>query len=220
MKKPSISQYLISTCLVTIDELNEKYEGKTKEELKAIADSKFNEMDITVMLGYPFKQMAHYTNKKSNEGSKVNHDLCIESKDFQIEVKYLRNWQAKQGNHSNKTVWKEFQKDFDWLGEEIVKGCKHKRAFVIGWFNCVDSLGQSLQLGTGRGSKPLVDEHKLAYFPFLKRLSSPTYTRDLAYNYDCAYDTTLLNLIGEDITRYNCIFLGQPEDVFHFAIYF
>ena len=51
-KKPSISQYLISTCLFIIDELNEKYSTLEKRELKEIADQKFNEMDITVRIGY------------------------------------------------------------------------------------------------------------------------------------------------------------------------
>ena len=90
MKTPSISQYLLSTCLYTIDELNEQYGRLTKEELKSIADDKFNEMDITVRLGYPFKQMVHYTvGDAKPKGSKVNHDLYVESKEFKIEIKYL-----------------------------------------------------------------------------------------------------------------------------------
>ncbi len=50
MKEPSINQYLLSTCLFIIDELNEQYSSLSKEELKSIADNKFNEMDITVRL--------------------------------------------------------------------------------------------------------------------------------------------------------------------------
>ena len=61
MKKPTISQYLLSICLFIIDELNEQYGRLSKEELKEIADYKYNEMDITVRLGYPFKQTVHYT---------------------------------------------------------------------------------------------------------------------------------------------------------------
>ena len=71
MKKPSISQYLLSTCLFIIDELNEQYGSLSKDELKKIADDKFNEMDITVRLGYPFRQMVHYTvGDKTKRGSK------------------------------------------------------------------------------------------------------------------------------------------------------
>ena len=115
-------------------------------------------MDITVRLGYPFKHTVHYTvgDAKKN-GSKINHDLYVESKDFKIEIKYLKNWKSTSGTNSASKTWVEYQKDFDWLIEEIEKGYKHKRAFVIGWFNCVDSITQYLQLGSGAGSKPLVN---------------------------------------------------------------
>ena len=92
MRQPSISQYLLSTCLYTIDEFNEQYGHLSKDELKKIADEKFNEMDITVRLGYPFKQMVHYTvGDLKKKGSKVNHDLYVESKDFKVEIKYLKS---------------------------------------------------------------------------------------------------------------------------------
>ena len=39
-----------------------------------------------------------------------------------------------------------------------------KVAFVIGWFNCVDSLSQLIQLGEGSGAYPFVNESKLRYF--------------------------------------------------------
>lgn len=35
--------------------------GWDKPELKIEADEMFNEMDITVRIGYPFKQNAYYT---------------------------------------------------------------------------------------------------------------------------------------------------------------
>lgn len=221
MKTPSISQYLLSTCLYTIDELNEQYGRLTKEELKSIADDKFNEMDITVRLGYPFKQMVHYTvGDAKPKGSKVNHDLYVESKEFKIEIKYLKNWKSTVGTSSNSKTWDEYQKDFNWLIEEIQGGYKHKRAFVIGWFNCVDSISRYLQLGSGKGSKPLVNEERVAYFPFLRKTKVPTYTTDLVYNYESAYEVLALNLIGEHNPNVNCMFLGQKTDVFHFAIFY
>ena len=58
---PTIDQYLVANCLYMIDEFNMLYKGWNKPELKIEADEKFNEMDITVRLGYPFKQNAHYT---------------------------------------------------------------------------------------------------------------------------------------------------------------
>ena len=93
--------------------------------------------------------------------------MYAESKDFKIEIKYLKNWKSTLGTNSASKTWGEYQKDFDWLIEEIEKGYEHKRVFVIGWFNCVDSITQYLQLGSGTGSKPLVNEERLAYFPFL-----------------------------------------------------
>ena len=78
MREPTIDQYLLSTCLFIIDELNEQFGRLSKEELKKVADQKFNEMDITVRLGYPFKQMVHYTvDDGGRRGSKVNHDLFV-----------------------------------------------------------------------------------------------------------------------------------------------
>lgn len=84
MRKPTISQYLLSTCLFAIDELNEQYKNVPKEDLK--------------------------------------------------------NWKSTSGTSSASKKWAEFQKDFDWLINEIEKGYKNKRAFVIGWFNCVNSI--------------------------------------------------------------------------------
>lgn len=221
MKKPSISQYLLSTCLFTIDELNEQYGKLSKEDLKLVADNKFNEMDITVRLGYPFKQMVHYTvGDGKRKGSKVNHDLYVETKDFKIEVKYLKNWRSNSGTNSASKAWGEYQKDFNWLIEEIEKGHKHRRAFVIGWFNCVDSISRYLQLGQGAGSKVLINDERVAYFPFLRKMKVPTYTTDLAYNYDRAYGELSLDLIGEHNPNCNCLFLGSENDVFHFAIYY
>lgn len=221
MKQPSISQYLLSTCLYTIDEFNEQYGHLTKDELKIIADEKFNEMDITVRLGYPFKQMVHYTvGDVKKKGSKVNHDLYVESKDFKVEIKYLKNWLSNAGTYSNSKEWSEYQKDFDWLAEEIEKGYKNKRAFVMGWFNCVDTISRYLQLGAGRGNKPFVNEERIAYLPFIRKTKAQTRTTDLIYNYDNAYEPTTLNLIGERNPNINCIFLGNKDDVFHFAIYY
>lgn len=222
MKQPTISQYLLSTCLYTIDEFNERYGHLSKEELKKIADEKFNEMDITVRLGYPFKNTVHYytVGDMKQRGSKVNHDLFVESKDFKVEIKYLKNWKTNTGTNTNSKEWAEYQNDFDWLTEEIENGFKGKRAFVIGWFNCVDTISRYLQLGNGRGKKPLVNEERIAYLPFLRRIKVPTYTSDLIYNYDCAYEPISLNLIGEKNPNLNCIFLGNKDDVFHFVIFY
>lgn len=75
-------------------------------------------------------------------------------------------------------------------------------------------------MGSGKGSKPLVNEERVAYFPFLRKTKVPTYTTDLVYNYESAYEVLALNLIGEHNPNVNCMFLGQKTDVFHFAIFY
>lgn len=156
IKQPSIDQYLLSTCLFIIDELNETYGKMSKSDLKQLADEKFNEMDITVKLGYPFRQMVHYTmGDGSKRGAKTNHDLYVESKDFKIEVKYLKNWTSISGTKSVSKQWKEYEKDVQWLINEIAAGNKNKRSFIIGWFNCVKYFSQYVQLGSGSGRFPL-----------------------------------------------------------------
>lgn len=220
--KPTIDQYLISTCLFIIDELNSSYSSFTKKELKSVADEKFNEMDISVRIGYPFRNMVHYTVGESGKkkGPKINHDLYIEPKNFKIEVKYLKNWKSSSNTYSASKTWNEYQCDFDWLLNEIDAGNKGECALIIGWFNCVSSLSQLIQLGSGSGSHPLVNESRLCYFPFLRRVKVPTYTSDLAYSYSQAYKELHVNPIGERIGEYNCMFLGNEDDCFHFAIYY
>ena len=226
-KTPSIEQYLLSTCLFIIDEFNELYTDYEKPDLKSIADSKYNEMDITVRLGYPFKNSVHYTiGDGKRDASKTNHDLYVESKDFIIEVKYLKNWDTAIKTSSNKKKWDPYQADFDWLFSEIDNGKKHKRAFVIGWFNCVDHFGQLMQLGQrieGKrtGKNPLLSEERFCYFPFLRKTkSNPTYTSDIKYEYSYSYMSQKVKLIGETAGDYDCLFLGNESDVFHFAIYY
>ena len=104
--------------------------------------------------------------------------------------------------------------------DEIDTHGNGKAAFVIGWFNCVDSFSQLIQLGKGGGVYPLVDERKLAYFPFLTREKEPTITKELKYNYSSAYMERNLNLISTRKGQYNCIFLGNEKDLFHFAVYY
>lgn len=222
MKKPTIDQYLISTCLNIIDDMNETYGQLSKADLKRIADVKFCEMDITVKIGYPFRQLCHFTNTdngKKNSDYKNNHDLLIESKDFQIEVKYLKNWPSNSGTYSVSATWDPYQKDFNWIVDEV-KNNQGRRAFVIGWFNCVDHFPQLIQLGSGRGSRPIVNEERFAYFPFLRKIKTPTHTDEVEYDYDCAYESLKLNLIGNTTTNCRCLFVGNSEDVFHFAIYY
>lgn len=227
---PTIDQYLLSTCLFIIDEFNDMYSLTDNMELKRIADEEYNEMDICVRIGYPFRNMVHYTvgdgkNRKIKDENeeqiknKINHDLYVKSKDFKIEVKYLKNWSSERGNKSASKNWKEYQQDFDWLHNEIKQGNKGKCAFVIGWFNCVDKFSTLMQLGCTPGGKPKYDPYKATYFPFLKTLGA-VYTQDLEYLYSKAYKSVSIDLAEEMEEEYNCLFLGNEQDRFHFAIYY
>lgn len=223
MKEPSIDQYLVATCLFTIDEFNILYRGYSKEELKREADEIFNEMDIVTRIGYPFKQNAHYTvgeSGRAKKAKKINHDLHIMPHDFKMEVKYLKNWISSSDTRSSSKNWSVIQQDFDWLMDAIEADRDGKAAFVIGWFNCVESFSQMIQLGKGKGAYPLVDEKKLPYFPFLTKDKEPTRTKDLKYNYDLAYKEQTINQIGTRKGQYHCMFLGSQNDCFHFAIYY
>ena len=73
----------------------------------------------------------------------------------------MKNWISSSDTRLASKIWGVFQQDFDWLMDEIDAGNKNKVAFVIGWFNCVDSFSQLIQLGKGGGAYPLVDERKL-----------------------------------------------------------
>lgn len=224
MKEPTVDQYLIADCLCIIDEFNIMYKDYNLKQLKKEADEKFNEMDITVRIGYPFKQTAHYTAGESNtkkQVQKINHDICVEQRGFKIEIKYLKNWISTAGTRCASKTWSVFQKDFDWFMDEIDNKGKGKVAFVIGWFNCVESFSQLIQLGKGAGGYPLVDEKKLVYFPFLSKGKVPTHTKDLKYNYEsCAYKKIQINQVGTRSGQYDCMFIGNEKDCFHFAIYY
>lgn len=223
MLQPTIDQYLIADCLFIIDEFNILYKGYDLKHLKQVADEKFNEMDITIRIGYPFKQTAHYTagdNKKKRDAQKINHDIYIEQHDFKIEIKYLKNWISTADTRSVSKNWGEFQRDFDWLMDEIDSKGRGKTAFIIGWFNCVESFSSLIQLGKGSGPYPKADATKISYFPFLKKDKEPIKAKELQYNYEKAYRVLPLDLITTRDIEYNCIFLGSPDDCFHFAIYY
>lgn len=215
-----IEKYLVSTCLFVIDEFNERFINIAKKEIKKIADTEFSEADIVVRLGYPFKQMANFNMQGTDR------DIVIKSKDFIIEVKYLRNFTSysksnKNKKHkSNKTIWNEaFQKDYDWLCNEIKKGKKGNRAFVIGWFNVVNSFSELMQLGDGKGCVPDINKDRIQLFPFLNYNPNTNKTKDIFYMYSKAFKEESIKILGYDKEVMNCMFLGKQQDIFHFAIY-
>ncbi len=81
-------------------------------------------------------------------------------------------------------------------------------------------MSQYIQLGASAGNKPEINLERVEYFPFLSKMKYPTYTCDLIYNYNNAYQELNLNLLGNVDANCNCLFLGNKNDKFHFAIYY
>ena len=58
--------------------------------------------------------------------------LYVEQRDFNIEIKFLKNFTSSSDTKSGSKNWCVFQKDFNWLMDEIDAQNKGKAAFVIG----------------------------------------------------------------------------------------
>ncbi|GIN96130.1 hypothetical protein J6TS1_20000 [Siminovitchia terrae] len=218
-REPKIEQYLVSTCLLVIDEFNHQFRFvESKEELELIANNEFNETDLAFKIGFPFKQMAYFENKEKR-GNLPKTDIYIKEKDFKIEIKYLRNYSAKNkvNSSSNSLPWTQLKSDFDWLINDIKLGKKHKSALIIGWFNYFDYFSQIVQLGTGRGPAPNYDQAKVDYFPFLRALGPKT--KDLEIAYDIAYEAR--SSLTPDVKGHqlNCMLLGKETDKFNMVLY-
>jgi len=81
------------------------------KERKEYANTKFCEADFSIRLGAPFRHLARYP-MQGTQGQ----DIIIDYKDFEVEVKYWRNW----GDKPRKKVWDQsYLKAFNWLVEEI-----------------------------------------------------------------------------------------------------
>lgn len=213
-----IDKYLISNCLFIIDEFNDRYQNiHLKGDLKDIADLEFCEADLVVRLGYPFRQMANFNMQGSAK------DIVVKSKDFIIEVKYLRNFYNKtnSGNfRSNKLKWSEgFQKDFDWLCKEIETGKKGSRAFILGWFNAFERFSDIMQIGQGKGQNPIINQERINLFPFLNFDPQTNKVNDITYMYSLAYKELNIRIPGYAEEHVSCMFVGQRDDKFHYALY-
>ncbi|GAA0723636.1 hypothetical protein GCM10008905_16490 [Clostridium malenominatum] len=210
-----IDKYLISNCLFIIDEFNERYKNLDSDSLRVIANNEYAEADIAIKLGYQFRNMANFNFQGRSS------DIVIKSKDFIIEVKYLRNFKSKFGTYTNKMTWHDaFEKNYSWLSNEVQKGKKGNRAFVIGWFNAVDRFSEIMQLGEGNGNSPNLNIERSRYFPFLNRYGDSKKTKDIFYMYSNAYKEMSIPILGYSEESINCVFIGKEEDKFHFCIYY
>ncbi len=221
--KHQIEKYLLSTCLFVIDDFNDEYEKVPvrSPELENVANN-FSEADLVFRIGYPFGHRARFSMQTAKGKKNGSNDIEIKSKDFKIEVKFLKRYKSNKGNtSSNKIVWKQIQEDFDWLQNEIKNGGKGNCAFIIGWFNSTERFSQQIQLGTKSGN-PLqeISNGKESYFPFIGYNSETRSTQSAVYKYDTALESIELPIDLGFNEKMGCIFLGQPNDKFHVAIYY
>lgn len=133
-----IDKYLISNCILTIDEFNAKYKGYPNEKLKEVENISSGS-DIIASLGERFRLMGNF-NVQGEYRSEGGNDIFGESKGFRVEVKLIKT--RKAGNSSISENWDVLEDDFHWLFNEINKSNKGKRALVLGWFNAVDRFSQ------------------------------------------------------------------------------
>mgnify|MGYP006900758367 CR=1 FL=1 len=75
-----IQNYLISNCLLIIEELNQRFERYQKDEILKFANIEFNESDLVFLMAYPFRNLM----KVSMQGK--NEDIIIKKLDFIIEL--------------------------------------------------------------------------------------------------------------------------------------
>lgn len=216
-----IEKYLLSTCLFVIDDFNEQYKKFSiqSNELNEEAIG-YSEADLVVRIGYPFRQMAKFV-MQTSKGKNSGNDIVVPSKDFRIEVKYLRTQKSDSGTQTNKSQgWDDIKADFNWLMDEIEKQNKGKRAFIIGWFNSTKSFSNQMPLGVSepRGRTRQIDIDKYMFFPFLNHDPTKGTTDCITYRYDVAFEPLLLNISGFN-EQLHCLFLGQAIDKFHIAIY-
>ncbi len=222
-KEKTINEYLELICSLLIDQFNVRYEHYSVDDFKEEANKRYVERDWVYKIGEYFKDLAYYEVQDDNK-TQVHHDICIPSKDFVIELKYLRNWNSSSNTRTARKEWAQYRKDFEWLEKELDNGKKGKRAFVLIWCNCLDYFGQVMQLGTRCGISNPVNKSRLVYFPFLmnnKANLDEILTRDLVYNYNKHFPCPLdLNTIGKGNIDMNCLFLGNETDKLHIAIYY
>lgn len=216
-----IQNYLISNCLIIIEDFNQRFERYEQEEIHQIAVSQFDESDLVFLIAYPFRSLM----KISMQGKGI--DIRIPNLDFKIEVKYLYATKSASGTFTNKRGIKQsFLKDFEWLVEEIKIGNKGKVAFVIGWFNAYSSFANIMQVGDRTAKNRLINLDKIRYFPFIYTPSIECHASEIRYRYDNLIytgesyipDTVPMPDLKEG--KVNCIFLGKESDKFHFAIYY
>ena len=140
--------------------MNMLLSNKNRDEQIEYARNKFSEADFAIRLGSPFRHLARYP-MQGTQGQ----DIIVDYNDFEVEVKYWRNWLG--GSGIQKIVWEEsYERAFNWLIDEIKIDKKNKRGIISGWFTCFE-WHDLLQLGMKTGGNPPVNPDRLRILPFL-----------------------------------------------------
>mgnify|MGYP003213419504 FL=1 len=106
------SEYLELICSLLIDQFNVRYEHYSFDELRNEANERYVERDWVYKIGEYVKDLEYYEIPNWDSNQK-HHDIGIPSKDFIIEIKYLKNWKsAAKGKSTSSANWKDFEKDF------------------------------------------------------------------------------------------------------------
>jgi hypothetical protein len=140
--------------------MNMLLSNKSLDDKIDYARYKFSEADLAIRLGSPFRHLARYP----MQGTK-GQDIIIDHKDFEVEIKYWRNWVG--GTGIQKRGWKvSYENAFNWLIKEIKIGKKNNRAVICGWFTFFE-WRDLLNLGIRSRANPPVNSERLRILPFL-----------------------------------------------------
>jgi len=200
-----INFYFESSIYILIDEMNMLMSGLNDKKQRDYANKKFTEADFAIRLGSPFRHLARYP----MQGAK-GQDIIVDYKDFEIEVKYWRNWFG--GTGTQKATWNNsFEKAYDWLVDEIKNGKKNYRAIICGWFTFFE-WRELLQLGDSAGQNPNVNDKRLEILPFLK--CEDRRIRTVRTNYSVKSDMVK---IRENI-QINWELFGVENDIFNIVM--
>ncbi|AEY66621.1 hypothetical protein [Clostridium sp. BNL1100] len=203
----SIKNYFDSTCRIIIDEFNFILKGLSLEEKQDYANNKFCEADLAYRLGSPFRQMARYP----MHGTK-SKDIIVDYNEFEVEVKYWRNWEV--GSGKQKINWEpSFPNAIFWLCDEIDKGYKGKRAFIAGW-STVFGWNDLLRLGSTSGKNPKVNMDRLHMIPFLNCTDGYFQTVKTQYN----LRESIYRIMGRN-SIINWSLYGNENDDFNMCIF-
>lgn len=205
-KENEIINYFDSVCRIIVKESNYLMENMDKQHKKDYVNSR-GENDFVFKLGKSFGELARFP----TEGSK-GKDIYIDKLDFEISVKYWRNWVGKS---TNKTLWiQSIPLEVKWLFREIEQGNKGKKAIICGWGTAFE-WREILQLGCKTGSNPLINESKINNFlPFLMYSNSNVSSVVTRYNYK---EGTLLHKNKDVIINWRLF--GDADDSFNIVVY-